>query len=95
MKKELSLKAKIAAFRIPPGETLKEILKERGLKQSVFARSIKRPIKLINEIIKGKASITPETAIQFEEALGVDADFWLNLQKNHDLEIARRVKEIS
>ena len=48
----------------PPGETLLEILEDRGMSQAELAERTGRPKKTINEIIKGKAAITPETAIQ-------------------------------
>ncbi len=48
----------------PPGETLLEILEDRGMSQAELAERTGRPKKTINEIIKGKAALTPETAIQ-------------------------------
>lgn len=47
---------------------------------------------LLNEIIKGKRNITAELALLLEAALGVEASFWLNLQKNYELDVAR-IKE--
>ena len=61
----------------PPGETLAELLEEKGLTQAELARRLERPLKTINEIVKGKATITPDTALQLERALGAPADFWL------------------
>ena len=46
----------------PPGETLLEVLEERGITPMDLAQRTGRPRKTINEIIKGKAAITPETA---------------------------------
>jgi len=60
----------------PPGETLLEVLEERGMTQADLAERTGQPRKTINEIIKGKAAITPETALQLEKALGVPASFW-------------------
>jgi len=60
----------------PPGDTLKEILDDRGLTQAELAERMGRPKKTINEIIKGKAAITPETALQLELVLGIPASFW-------------------
>lgn len=84
-----------AMVPVIPGITLLEVLRDKGISQADFARSIGRPIKLINEIVRCKASITPDTAIQFEEALGIEADFWLNLQKNYDLACAYGRKAIA
>lgn len=60
----------------PPGETLVEMLDERGMTQAELATRTGRPLKTINEIIKGKTAITPETALQLERVLGLSADFW-------------------
>jgi addiction module HigA family antidote len=61
----------------PPGDTLAALLEDKGLTQAELARRLDRPIKTINEIVKGKAAITPDTAVQLERALGAPADFWL------------------
>ncbi|UWQ74428.1 HigA family addiction module antitoxin [Leisingera sp. M658] len=72
-----------------PGEYLKMFLEERGIKIVDFARRTGRPTKTISEIISGTASITPDTALQFEKALGDSASFWLNLQTKYQLSQAR------
>jgi plasmid maintenance system antidote protein VapI len=48
-----------------------------------------RPIKTINEIVKGKAAITPDTAIQLERALAIPATYWNNLERNYREYVAR------
>ena len=60
---------------IPPGRSLLELLKSRGMSQVELATRTSRPVKTINEIVKGKAAITPETALQFERVLGVPRAF--------------------
>lgn len=70
-------------WAVPPGDILQEVLDERGMTQSELARRTGRPVKTINEIIKGKAAITPETAIQFERSLSIPAQFWNNLESNY------------
>jgi len=77
----------------PPGETLLEVLESRGMSQSELADRTGRPTKTINEIIKGKAAITPETAIQFELALGVPATFWNKRERDYREFLAKK-KEI-
>jgi addiction module HigA family antidote len=74
--------------RIPahPGEILlEEFLNPLGLSQVAFAVHIGVPVQRVNEIVRGKRGITPETAWLFAEALGTSPEFWLNLQSNHDL----------
>lgn len=74
---------------IPPGEVLEEELEARGMSQKELAARLDRPAQAINEIIKAKKSITPETAIGLEKALGIDAHFWTNLESNYRMALAR------
>jgi len=76
-------------YAVPPGETLKETLDSLGMSQSELAQRTGRPKKTINEIVKGKAAIMPDTAIQLERALGVPASFWNNLERNYQETLAR------
>lgn len=74
----------------PPGDTLDELLEERGMSQAELAERTGRPKKTINEIIKGKAAITPETALQLERVLGVPANFWLKREQQYREFLARQ-----
>jgi HTH-type transcriptional regulator / antitoxin HigA len=67
-------------WAVSPGEILAEALAERGMSQSELARRMARPVKTINEIVQGKAAITPDTAIQLELSLGISAELWNNLE---------------
>ncbi|MCH8273823.1 MAG: HigA family addiction module antidote protein [Armatimonadetes bacterium] len=73
----------------PPGETLQETLEAFGWTQAELAERMNRPPKTINEIIKGRAGITPETALQLERVLGISAAFWNNREANYRDWIAR------
>ncbi|MBT9145846.1 MAG: Antitoxin HigA [candidate division WS2 bacterium] len=79
----------IPDYTVPPGETLLETLETIGMSQAELAERTGRPKKTINEIIKGKAAITPETALQLERALGIPANFWNNLERNYQETLAR------
>jgi addiction module HigA family antidote len=69
-----------------PGEMLvEEFLKPLNISQVEFARQIGVSQPRLNEIIHGKRSVTPDTAMRFERALGMTAQFWLNLQLVVDL----------
>lgn len=84
--------------RIPthPGEILlEEFLKPLGITQVAFAGHIGVPLQRINEIIRGKRGVTPETAWLLSQALGTTPEFWLNLQRNHDLAKKRPEKEVA
>ncbi len=73
----------------PPGETLLEALEEREMTQAELALRTGRPKKTINEIVKGKAAITPETALQFERVLGISATFWNKREQQYREALAR------
>lgn len=72
-----------------PGEILLETLEERGMTQAQLAERTGRKRKTINQIIKGIAPITPETALQLERVLGVPARFWNNLEGSYRENLAR------
>lgn len=76
-------------WSVAPGEILLEALQDRGMSQSDLARRMGRPIKTINEIVNGKAAITPDTAIQLELVLGISAGFWNNLEASYRAGLAR------
>ncbi|MEY2914970.1 MAG: hypothetical protein RLZZ184_4279 [Cyanobacteriota bacterium] len=67
----------------PPGDTLLEVLEHRGMTQAELAERTGRPKKTINEIIKGKAAITPETALQLERVFNIPASFWNNRERHY------------
>lgn len=76
-------------WAVAPGEVLLEALQDRDMSQSELARLMGRPIKTINEIVNGKAAITPDTAIQLERTLGIAAGFWNNLESTYREHLAR------
>ena len=73
-----------------PGEMLKEeFLKPLEISQNALALKIRVPATRIGEIIHGKRSITPDTALRLARFFGNSPEFWLNLQQMHDLSKAR------
>lgn len=74
----------------PPGDTLADLLEEKGMTQAELAERSGRPLKTINEIIKGKAAITPETAIQIERVMGTPAEFWNQREAHYRAYLARQ-----
>ncbi|MEI7848365.1 MAG: HigA family addiction module antitoxin [Chloroflexota bacterium] len=84
--------------RIPthPGEILlEEFLNPLGLSQVAFAAHIGVPVQRVNEIVRGKRGITPESAWLFSEAFGTSPEFWLNLQSNYDLVRSKPKRQVS
>jgi HTH-type transcriptional regulator/antitoxin HigA len=79
---------------IPPGEYLLEASAELGLNQADLARRMGRPVQAISEIVKGVKAITPDTALQLEEVLGVPAHIWTGLEADYQLIRARQQAEL-
>jgi len=73
----------------PPGDTIGELLQERELRQAELAIRMGVTPKFINELVAGKATITPTTALALEKALGVPADFWLAREARYQEALAR------
>ncbi|MEQ8190034.1 MAG: helix-turn-helix domain-containing protein [Candidatus Eremiobacterota bacterium] len=76
-------------FVSPPGDTLAELLKERGMTQAELAQRTGKKTKTINQIIKGIAPITPRTSIQLERVLWVPAGFWDERERKYQEFLAR------
>ncbi len=75
---------------IHPGEILlEEFLTPLDISQYRLAATIGVPARRINEIVHGKRSISPDTALRLSRALGTSERFWLNLQNRYDLDVAR------
>jgi len=64
---------------------LEEFLKPLGLTQVQLAERLGVSYPRVNELIHGKRDMTPDTALRLERFLGVEAQFWLNLQLAWDL----------
>ena len=83
--------------RIPthPGEILLEdFLKPLGVSQVALAEHLDIPVQRVNELVRGKRGVTPETAWLLAGALGTTPEFWINLQANHDLVRNRPKKKV-
>jgi HTH-type transcriptional regulator/antitoxin HigA len=68
-----------------PGEYIREELVERGWTQIDLAEILGRPPQVVNEIVAGKRSITPETAKGLADAFGTSAQLWMNLEASYQL----------
>ena len=79
----------------PPGDTLAETLAALGMTQAELATRLGRPRKTVNEIVKGKAAIEPETALQLESVLGVPAAFWMEREARYRESLARQTRKRS
>lgn len=83
--------------RIPthPGVVLEEeFLVPLGITQMALARHLGIPAQRVNELIRGKRGVTPETAWLLAGAFKTTPQFWLNLQTNYDLALSRPQQEV-
>lgn len=75
---------------VHPGEILmEEFLKPLGISQNRLGRDLGISPRRINEIIHGKRGITADTALRLSRHFGTSAEFWLGLQSDYDLDIAK------
>jgi addiction module HigA family antidote len=72
---------------------LEEYLKPLGISQSAFAIRLGVSFPRLNEIVRQKRSVTPDTALRLARVLGMPADFWLGLQQDWDLWRAMRSEQ--
>jgi addiction module HigA family antidote len=83
--------------RIPthPGVILsQEFLGPLGISQVAFAAHLGVSVQRINELVRGKRGITPETAWLLSQALHTTPEFWINLQAAYDLARSRPSEQV-
>lgn len=82
--------------RVPthPGEVLsEEFLRPLGITQVALASHLGVPVQRVNELVRGKRGVTPETAWLLAGAFGTTPEFWINLQTAHDLAATRPAEQ--
>src|SRR6266511_6489933 len=85
--------SRIPIHRLPthPGEMLlEEFLNPMSLTQRELADAINVPYQRINDIVHGRRSVTPSTALRLAKFFNMSADFWMNLQLRWDLYFAQQ-----
>ena len=79
-----------------PGEMLlEEFVKPLGISQSALAIRLGVSFPRLNEVVRGKRGVTPDTALRLARVVGMSADFWLGLQQDWDLWHAMRGENAS
>lgn len=74
---------------IHPGLVLRaEFLEPLGMSVNALALALRVPAPRINDVVRGKRAVSPETALRLARYFGTSASFWLDLQNSHDLRIA-------
>lgn len=80
---------------IHPGEMIKDEIAYRGISQKALAAEIGLPASVLNEVLNGKRAVTTEYALLLEAALGIEADLWMKLQSDYNMQIAKSDKSFA
>jgi addiction module HigA family antidote len=80
---------------IHPGTTLiEDFMLPYEISANQLGKYLGIPSNRISEIVKGKRSITADTAIRLAKFFGTSADFWMNLQSHYELELAEEKTKV-
>ncbi len=79
----------VALPPVHPGQTLADEIAARGLTANALALKLRVPANRLTDIVRGRRSISAETALRLGRYFGTSAQFWMNLQANYDLAVAR------
>jgi addiction module HigA family antidote len=74
---------------VHPGEILGEELEELGISARALARQIGVPPNRVTQIVRGERGVSGDTALRLGHWFGMSAEFWMNLQKTYELNLAR------
>ena len=79
------------AYSIHPGDILKtEFMEPLGLSSYRLAKELHVSAPRVNDLVRGKRSITADTALRLSAYFGTSAQLWLGLQMDHDLWVAAK-----
>jgi len=76
-------------YPIHPGEILADELEALDMTAAELARELHVPSNRLYQLVTGKRAMTADTALRLEQWLGVEAAFWMNLQKSYELDLAK------
>lgn len=82
----------VSSNLIHPGEMIKDEITARGITQKELARQMGVSYTVFNEILNGKRPVTTEYAMLLEAALGTNANIWLGLQTDYNMQKAKQDK---
>jgi antitoxin HigA-1 len=84
------------AYSIHPGDILKtEFMEPLGLSSYRLAKELHISAPRVNNLVRGKRSITADTAIRLSKYFGNTTQFWLNLQNKRDIWVAAKDKSLA
>ena len=79
---------------VHPGLVLKEEIEYRGISQKQLARQMSVSYTILNEILNGKRPISTDYSLYLEAALGIDAQLWIQMQADYNLQVAKADKTV-
>ena len=83
-------------YSIHPGDILKsEFMEPLGLSSYRLAKELHVSAPRVNDLVRGKLSITADTALRLSAYFGNSAQFWLNLQNKHDMWVAAKDRSLA
>ena len=85
----------VCARPVHPGEILKEEIEYRGISQSKLAAQMDISYNELNQILNERRSLTSQTAMMFEAALGISANLLISMQTDSDIQVLSRDKSFS
>ena len=81
-------------YPVHPGEVIKDEMESRNISQREFARQVSMSYTALNELLNGKRTLSPASALMFEAALDIPADALMNIQTKYDMQTARQNHKI-
>lgn len=86
---DIKIKAATPAIPTHPGPILGDELESRGITQVAFAKDLQVAPSYLNEVINEKRAINTEMALMLEARLGISAEFWLKMQADYNMQVAK------
>ena len=80
---------------VHPGTLLKEEIEYRGISQKQLARQMCVSYSVLNEVLNGKRPVSIEYALYLEAVLGIDAQLWIQMQADYNLQVAKSDRKIN
>ena len=78
---------------VHPGEVLKEeLLIPLRMSVSQLARDLKVPVNRLTQIVNGQRAVTPDTSLRLARYFGFSPSYWMNLQTQFDMDVARQAR---
>ena len=90
--KERTANNLMSSMLIHPGEMIKDEIVARGITQKELAQQMGVSYTVFNEILNGKRPVTTEYALLLEAALGINANIWIGLQTEYNMQKAKQDK---